>query len=114
TASATGRRAGIGPTLALSMALAPISWMLMALAQPSTALSFLALFALAHGVSSMTGAITYVSLRQAITPTALQGRVNATGRWISWTVIPLGALAGGAAATLIGIRATLVIGSAAP
>jgi MFS family permease len=112
TASATGKRLGIGPTLALAMAVAPLSWMLMALAQPPTALAFLALFGIAHGVSSMTSAINYVSLRQAITPADLQGRVNATGRWISWTAIPFGALAGGVVATLIGIRITLVIGSA--
>ena len=112
TASATGRRLGIGPTLALSMAIAPLSWMTMAAAEPRTALAFLALFGIAHGLSSMTSAINYVSLRQAITPANLQGRVNATGRWLSWTAIPFGALAGGASATLIGIRLTLVIGSA--
>jgi len=112
TASATARRLGIGPTLAAAIALAPLSWMLLALAEPSTALAFLGLFGIAHGLASMTSATTYVSLRQAITPAELQGRVNATGRWLSWTAIPFGALAGGAAATLIGIRLTLVIGSA--
>lgn len=112
TASATGKRLGIGPTLALSMAFGPISWMIMALAEPPTAFAFLALFGIGHGLSSMTSAINYVSLRQAITPAELQGRVNATGRWISWTAIPFGALAGGAVATLIGIRVVLVLGSA--
>jgi hypothetical protein len=84
----------------------------MAAAEPRTALAFLALFGIAHGLSSMTSAVNYVSLRQAITPANLQGRVNATGRWLSWTAIPFGALAGGVSATLIGIRLTLVIGSA--
>jgi hypothetical protein len=83
----------------------------MAFAEPGTALAFLALSGIGHGVTSMASAINFVSLRQAITPDALQGRVNATGRWLSWTMIPLGALGGGAVATAIGIRATIVIGT---
>jgi MFS family permease len=112
TASTTGTRFGIGPTIALSMAVLPLSWMLMALAEPSTALLILALFGIGNGLSSMTGAVNSVSLRQAMTPPELQGRVNATGRWLSWTAIPFGALAGGAVATVIGIRVTIVIGTA--
>ena len=40
--------------------------------------------------------ITQVSLRQAITPERLQGRMNAAMRWIVWGTIPLGTLLGGA------------------
>lgn len=88
------------------------SWAVMALAQPETALALLALSAIGHGVTSMAMGINYVSLRQAITPPELQGRVNATGRWLNWTMIPLAAIGGGAVATEIGIRATILIGSA--
>ena len=61
----------------------------------------------------MAMAINFVSLRQAITPKALQGRVNATGRWLNWTVIPLAAIGGGAFATEVGIRIAILVGSAA-
>jgi len=42
--------------------------------------------------------ITQLSLRQAITPERLQGRMNAGMRWIVWGAIPVGGLAGGAIA----------------
>ena len=45
-----------------------------------------------------------VSLRQAITPERLQGRMNAAMRWIVWGTIPLGALLGGAIGQWIGLR----------
>ncbi|MDT7544407.1 MAG: hypothetical protein QOE99_517, partial [Actinomycetota bacterium] len=44
-----------------------------------------------------------------ICPPALQGRMNASVRFIVWGTMPLGALAGGALGTLIGVRPTLVV-----
>jgi MFS family permease len=107
-----GRRFGIGRTLIASVGLGASSWAIMALAQPESALAFLAVSAIGHGVTSMAMAINFVSLRQAITPKALQGRANATGRWLNWTVIPLAAICGGAFATEIGIRIAILVGSA--
>ena len=52
-----------------------------------------------------------MSLRQAITPERLQGRMNAAMRWIVWGTIPLGTLAGGAIATAYGLRAALWVGA---
>jgi hypothetical protein len=106
-----GRRFGIGPTLIVSIAIGALSWAIMAFARPETALAFLALSAIGSGITSMAMSINYVSLRQAITPPELQGRVNATGRWLNWTVIPLAAIGGGAVATAVGIRETILIGS---
>jgi MFS family permease len=53
--------------------------------------------------------ITQVSLRQAITPDHLLGRMTASMRFITWGVTPIGALAGGLLGASIGIRPTLVI-----
>ncbi|EFH82041.1 MFS transporter [Ktedonobacter racemifer] len=50
-----------------------------------------------------------VSLRQSITPDALQGRVNATTQVVSWATTPLGALLGGWLGEWIGIRSTLFL-----
>jgi hypothetical protein len=55
--------------------------------------------------------ISQVSLRQAITPERLQGRMNATMRWIVWGTIPLGTIAGGAIATVYSLRAALWVGA---
>ncbi len=51
--------------------------------------------------------ITQVSLRQAITPARLLGRMNASMRFLVWGTIPVGACAGGAMGTQIGLRPTL-------
>jgi hypothetical protein len=52
-----------------------------------------------------------VSIRQAVTPDHLLGRVNATGRWIAWGAIPLGAVIGGVLASTIGLRPTIAVGA---
>lgn len=54
--------------------------------------------------------ITQVSLRQAITPDRLQGRMNATMRTIVWGTIPIGSLLGGILAGSIGVVPTIVLG----
>lgn len=51
-----------------------------------------------------------VSLRQAIIPDELLGRVNSVYRFLGWGSIPLGALAGGWIASRYGLRAPFLIG----
>jgi MFS family permease len=66
-------------------------------------------------ISGFAGAIyniTQVSLRQAITPDRLLGRMNASMRFLVWGTIPLGNLAGGALGELIGLRGTLAVAAA--
>jgi len=53
-------------------------------------------------------AINYLALRQAITPDRLLGRMTATMRFLTVAVAPLGSLVGGALATAVGLRATLL------
>jgi uncharacterized membrane protein len=53
-------------------------------------------------------AINYLALRQAITPDRLLGRMTATMRFLTVAAAPLGSLAGGALATGIGLRGTLL------
>ncbi len=53
--------------------------------------------------------INQLSLRQAITPDRLQGRVNATMRFAMWSVTPFGAIVGGVAATAFGVREVLFV-----
>jgi MFS family permease len=65
---------------------------------------------LMSGFGGMAYNITQVSYRQAITPERLQGRMNATMRWIVWGTMPLGSLLGGAIATTYSIRTALWVG----
>jgi predicted MFS family arabinose efflux permease len=66
---------------------------------------------LAFGWGSTVYNITQVSLRQALTPERLQGRMNASMRWIVWGTIPLGGLFGGVLATAYGLRSALWVGA---
>ena len=53
--------------------------------------------------------VSQVSMRQAICPPRLQARMNASVRFMVWGTQPLGAVAGGLVATVVGLRATLVV-----
>jgi MFS family permease len=55
--------------------------------------------------------INQVSLRQAITPPRMQGRMNATMRFIVWGTMPLGSILGGALGSTIGLYPTILIGA---
>ena len=69
------------------------------------------ILAVAQLVGSFAGTtykIIQLSLRQAIVPERLQGRMNATMRFIVWGTMPLGALLGGALGEVLGLRTTLI------
>lgn len=53
--------------------------------------------------------ITQVSYRQALVPTQIQGRMNASIRTLVWGIIPIGNLLGGAVAQAVGARETVVL-----
>jgi MFS family permease len=63
------------------------------------------------GFGGMVYNIAQVSYRQAICPQRLQGRMNATMRWIVWGTIPLGALLGGALGEWTTLRTALWVGA---
>jgi len=55
--------------------------------------------------------ISEVSLRQAVTPHRLLGRVNATRHVAFYGVMPIGALLGGFLGALIGLQPTIAVGA---
>jgi hypothetical protein len=69
----------------------------------------LAFFGVSAGFSTVIYNVNQVSLRQAIMPARLQGRMNATMRWFVWGTIPLRALLGGVLGGAIGVRETLLV-----
>jgi hypothetical protein len=53
--------------------------------------------------------VNAISVRQALTPDRLRGRVNATMRFVAGGALPIGALIGGALGGVIGLPLTLVV-----
>ena len=104
-------RLGVGRTIILTGAVAAPALMLVPAAPQSAPIPFL----IAAGVLSSFGLVIWrisqVSLRQAITPDHMLGRVNAVSRFMMWGTIPLGTLLGGALGSTIGLRETLWIGT---
>lgn len=56
--------------------------------------------------------VANVSYRQTVCPDRLLGRMTASIRFVVWGVFPLGGLAGGVLGELIGIRGTIIVGTA--
>jgi MFS family permease len=66
------------------------------------------------GFGAPTYDVNQFSLRQAITPGHILGRVNASARVFIRGMVPLGALAGGAIAASFGLRAAMAVGTIGP
>lgn len=111
-AGRVGRRLGVGPTIILTSLGAALGFAPLVFATPRTAVPLLIAGGLISGFSNVVYNVTQVSLRQAITPHRLQGRMNATMRFVVWGTIPLGSLAGGALGELLGLRPAITVGVA--
>jgi MFS family permease len=105
------RRVGVGPTIVGTSILFSLGGLAYPLAPKSFPLPFLFLGQALFGFGSVAYNITQVSLRQAITPERLQGRMNAAMRWIVWGTIPLGSLAGGLMASAYSLKTALWVGA---
>jgi MFS family permease len=105
------KRIGVGRAILLPTMLASLSTLAYPLAPRSFPLPVLIAGQALFGFGAVVYNITQVSLRQAITPERLQGRMNAAMRWVVWGTIPLGTLAGGAIATAYDLRTALWVGA---
>src|SRR5581483_6890103 len=104
---------GIGPTIVWAACISDAAFLLIPLASKPLFLAIPLLVA-AQFIATSTGPITainQVSLRQAITPEHLQGRVNGTMRFLSLCAVPPGALVAGVAGEVISLQQTLLIGA---
>ena len=112
TATRIAARFGIGPTSIVMIALfGPTTLVIAAAPSGNAAIPILVVSQLVFGFSVVVYNIVQVSYRQAICPPRLQGRMNSVMRFMVWGTIPLGGLLGGALATWIGLRETIVIGA---
>ncbi len=103
-------RIGVGRTILWSIAIGGPAVLLAAFAQPATAVVLLIASVFIGGLAGVVYNINQVSLRQAITPERLQGRMNATMRFLVWGTIPIGQIVGGVLASTIGVRDTVFVG----
>jgi MFS family permease len=103
-------RFGFGSTIVGSIVIGALANLLVPLASgPLTVVAgMLMLAAFIAGLCNPVYNINQVSLRQAITPDRLQGRMNASVRFIVWGTIPIGAVLGGALGQAIGLWPTLL------
>ena len=105
------RRFGLGPTIIVSAALSSPAFLLLTLTPARLEWAAVTLFAgwSVLGFTQVVYNVAQISLRQSITPLAMQSRMNATMRFIVWGTIPIGSLMGGLLATLLPVRLALVI-----
>jgi MFS family permease len=100
-------RIGVGRTILWTIAVCGLGAVAYPLVTPANADALI----VAGGLLTSAGGVAYninqVSLRQALCPGPLQGRMNASVRFLVWGTMPLGGLAGGALGSAIGLRPTL-------
>ncbi|HEV2005325.1 MAG TPA: MFS transporter, partial [Candidatus Limnocylindrales bacterium] len=103
---------GLGPTIIGSIFIGSFAGILIAIAPPGdVAIPFLIASGIFGGVSQMVYNINQVSYRQAICPPRMQGRMNATVRFLVWGTMPIGTIIGGILASTIGLHETIWVGA---
>ncbi len=102
------RRIGPGPCLVLGFAACGLGWAQLAFAPQGVlgAISF-GLMLFGFGVGAVLIFINFLSLRQAVTPAPMLGRMTSTMRWLILLPAGPGALIGGWLGEHVGLRAAL-------
>ncbi len=103
------RRLGMGPPILIGLGITALAWLVLAVIPGGKSHAFVTL---AGSLALLDFGITlyvihYLSLRQAVTPDALLGRMTATMRFLSVAAAPLGALLAGQLGEHFGLRTAL-------
>jgi MFS family permease len=105
------RKLGVGGATMFGAALSGPAGLLVPFAWKGFPIPFLVASSAVMGFGAVVYNIQMVSLRQAITPERLQGRMNASMRFLVWGTMPLGMLVGGTLASTVGLRTALFVGA---
>jgi len=105
----TADRFGVGPTIIGGWLIAMATWLLIPLATGPLAVPVFAASMLLGGVAGTIVNVQQWSLRQLVTPDALQGRVTASHRFLVYGAYPLGALLGGWLGATLGLRPAIAL-----
>ncbi len=111
-ASRIRRHLRLGQILWMFSLLAGLGQVLLAVAPRSQPLPVLIAGWFVSAFASTVYNIQQVTFRQAVTPEAIRGRMNATVRFMIWGTIPVGFLVGGFAGTHLGLHATISVAAA--
>lgn len=107
------RDIGVGPTLALSIAVVGLSDLALPLAGQDVRWVAVAvgLGQFFFGLGLTVFRVAQISVRQALVPANLLGRVGGALNVLAWGIAPLGAIVGGLLGQMIGLRSTLILGA---
>lgn len=107
------RRFGPGPTMIGAQVAFGLTGMMVPVAVlvPSWALAMIVASEFAQWMAILIYWVVAISVRQAIVPDRVLGRVNATMRFLAGGANPIGAVIGGALGGWIGVPLTLVVAS---
>lgn len=111
-AARIARRLGLGPTIigaALGFGLANLL-VLFVRGSLEGVIAILVVRGFCVGFCNTVYNVNQVSLRQAVTPDRLLGRMSASMRFMVWGTIPLGALASSGLSSILGVVPTLTVG----
>jgi MFS family permease len=109
TGNRIGKLIGVGPAIIVSALIFGPAFLLVPLAPRDLALPLIAIAIFLATFGGVVYNINQVSFRQAITPERMQGRMNATMRFIVWGTIPPGNLLGGFLGGAIGLQPTILL-----
>ncbi|HET7571110.1 MAG TPA: MFS transporter [Gaiellaceae bacterium] len=102
------RRFGVGPMIAYTGLASQVLLLGLPLAPTASPLPLLLVAGVGSTFLGFFMNVNQLTLRQAITPNRLLGRMNAVTRFMYWGTMPLGSALGGVVANAAGLRATLV------
>ncbi len=106
--SRISQRIGPGPTMVLGFAITGSGWTLAALAPASAfGVAVFATMLMLFGIGAVLIFISFLALRQAVTPAPLLGRMTSTMRWLTLLPAGPGALLSGWLGEHLGLRAAL-------
>jgi len=111
SAERLARWIGLGPTIVSSAFVSAFALVPVAIAPREAPVPYLIVSGIIGAATAVIYNINQVSLRQAITPERMLGRMNATMRFIVWGTIPVGSIVGGFLGSVIGLQATIWIGA---
>jgi MFS family permease len=103
-------RIGSARVIWVAMAAPGPLYLLMPLATPGWGVALYAVGLTAFSANAVLYNSAMGAYMQRICPTPMLGRMNASNMWVSFGVVPLGALFGGALGSWIGLRGALLVG----
>jgi MFS family permease len=108
-ANKIAKRVGVGRTIVVSILVAGLSMIATYLAYPPLGVPLLILAQFLGSLGAVIYNVNQVSFRQAIVPVEVQGRLNATMRFLVWGTIPVGSIVGGILGGMFGLRTAIGI-----